>query len=128
MQDFDDDKQAFELADKEIALNAAEYGHDVTRDDRGDPRLDRFYYVKAEGKKRKWKQEQIKELTGAAACKSAKQLEDAGAFVAGLGPSSSSIEGQSSVKVENAIYAKVIELGTSLKSEIILNDLLANVN
>ena len=117
LKDFENREDAFKVADAEINANAKEYGHKVEKEDRGDPLLDKFFYVKSEGKKRKWSSDQIRELSGTANVKSLKQMEEVGAFVAGLGPGDGDGTAASSVKVENVYYGKVKDAAENLKSE-----------
>ena len=117
LSDFKTREEAFTVADAELASNAKDYGHEVQKEDRGDPLLDKFYYVKSDGKKRKWSSDQIRELSGMANVKSLKQMEEAGAFVAGLGPGDGAGTAASSVKVESEYYGKIKEATENLKSE-----------
>ena len=117
LSDFESRAEAFKVADAEITSNAKDYGHEVQKEDRGDPLLDKFYYVKSDGKKRKWSSDQIRELSGTANVKSLKQMEEANAFVAGLGPGDGDGTATSSVKVESEYYGKIKEAAENLKSE-----------
>ena len=58
--DFDSIENAFEQADRFIARNKAEFGHNVTPmlDSDGDPLMDRFYYVQGKGLNKTWGQKE----------------------------------------------------------------------
>ena len=58
--DFNSIENAFEQADRFIARNKAEFGHNVTPmlDSDGDPLMDRFYYVQGKGLNKTWGQKE----------------------------------------------------------------------
>ena len=63
------------------------------------PCYSKFWYVKGGGKTVQWQSEEIKQLTGEAALKNVKQIEDGMNFMEGLGYNSGS-----SATIENEKY------------------------
>jgi hypothetical protein len=115
MSDFETTAEAFKTADDLIVDNKAEYGHT------GEPRLHKnplickYLYVKGEGEKRTWEQAEHKEFSGSADPKTRKQLQEAGAFIEGMGLEAPS-EASSSVKLEFVAHSKLLQAKDSCKS------------
>ena len=104
MADFQSHQEALECADNLVAQNAKDYQHKVPRQWNDNPLLVRCWYVHGEGTKRKFKQEEEKEMSGAAPVSNKKALTESGAFMEGLGaPAGSGGE----AKIENLAYAEM---------------------
>ena len=101
MSDFLSQEEAFKAADEIIAANKVEFEHDgvAKLSPSGNPLLDEFFFVKSNGKCRKWSQVERKEMNQIAAPKSKKQIQGARIFLEGMGLMS---EGgnESEVKIE----------------------------
>ena len=93
-------------ADRLIAQNAKDYEHKVPKQADANPLLERHWYVHGGGVKRTFSQREEKEMAGTAPVSSKKALQDAGAFMEGLGaPSGAS--GSGDPKIENVVYTEM---------------------
>jgi hypothetical protein len=115
MSDFDSTAEAFKTAGDLIEDNKAEYGHTDEPRLHKNPLICKYFYVKSEGKKRTWEQAEHKEFSGSADPKTRKQLQEAGAFIEGMGLEGPS-EASSSVKLEFVAHSKLLQAKDSCKS------------
>ena len=115
MSDFETTAEAFKTADDLIVDNKAEYGHTDEPRLHKNPLICKYFYVKSEGKQRTWEQAEHKEFSGSADPKTRKQLQEAGAFIEGMGLDAPS-EASSSVKLEFVAHSKLLQAKDSCKS------------
>ena len=115
MSDFETTDEAFKTAEDLIVDNKAEYGHTVEPRLHKNPVICKYFYVKSEGEKRTWEQAEHKEFSGSADPKTRKQLQEAGAFIEGMGLEGPP-EASSSVKLEFVAHSKLLQAKDSCKS------------
>ena len=92
IQDFRNQEEALENADRLIAKNKIEFAHDGAAEiDDEMPLLNKYRYVEGKGLKRTWAQQEVSTLEGTAHLKGQKQLADCRQFMEGMGlPATSS--------------------------------------
>ena len=85
LKDFDDRKEAMEVADQLIAQSVNEFGHKFACISYGNELTDRFFYVLQGGRTKTWCKDESKTLESTKNPKNVKMLADQGMFNEMLG-------------------------------------------
>lgn len=94
MNMFENREEALAAAEEEIGKNQKEFGHSyethAIQTSSINPLMNKYWYVRSDGCKRKWNQTEVKTLKGESAVKSTKHLEQSQAFLEAMGSGASS--------------------------------------